>query len=109
MRHHHKGGDVDAGNDLVAAAIDQLTARRHFLNNHYMKFYVYILFDADAVPRYVGKGHGNRLASTVRTERRNYMKRTFLRETIERLGDVPAVIIRANLNEEEAFIIERAF
>lgn len=71
-------------------------------------FYIYVLFDSDAIPRWVGKGQGSRFASTIRIERRNHMKNAFIRHTLNALGDIPRVKIRTNLTEAEAFEIEHA-
>ena len=71
-------------------------------------YYVYVLFDNEALPRYVGKGRGKRAISTVKPGRRNQMKNAFLKRTREILGEVPLIIVRNNLTEKEALEIEIA-
>jgi hypothetical protein len=72
------------------------------------RFYVYVLFDADSVPRWVGKGQGSRIVSTVRPDSSNYMKNAFISRTTSILGEVPCVKVRTHLTEDEAFEIEQA-
>ena len=71
-------------------------------------YYVYVLFDAAAVPRYVGKGRRNRTVSTKKLTARNYMKNAFIADTLRVLGDIPLVKVRENMTEKEAFKIEIA-
>jgi len=72
-------------------------------------FYVYILFDENAIPRYVGKGCGTRIQSTLVPSRHNHMKNAFLKRTVEEMGYVPFVFIREGVTEIEALEIESAF
>lgn len=64
-------------------------------------FYVYVLFDAHAMPRYVGKGCRGRIESTVGLSKRNPLKNAFIRETMERLGEIPRVKVRDGLTEPD--------
>jgi len=74
------------------------------------KFYVYILFDLNGVPRYVGKGHGKRWFSHEKSKNKfNRRKREFINSTLAALGEIPKVKIRENIEESEAFDIEVAF
>lgn len=73
-------------------------------------FYVYVLFDAFAVPRYIGKGRGNRwLMHDPARDRCNEAKNAFIRETIDLLGDVPKTKIQEHISEGEAFALEALF
>ena len=70
-------------------------------------FYVYILFRPNGHPCYVGKGKGYRWRAHYRGKTRH---NPHLRSIIINAGDeIPCVIIRSSLTEEEAFEIERAF
>lgn len=70
-------------------------------------FYVYVLFDADAVVRYIGKGKGNRwLAHDKGNDKNNWRKNRFIKQALRKLGEVPKVKIREDLLETEAFEIE---
>lgn len=73
-----------------------------------MTFYIYLLFRPwDGSPCYVGKGKGSRWM--LRRARKNHRLLNIFAKA-ERLGiEVPAVKIRENLTETEAFMIERAF
>ena len=72
-------------------------------------FYVYGLFDADGIIRYIGKGRGNRwLAHDKARDPNNRLKNFFITRTIRALGEVPKIKIRENLTEAEAFEIEAA-
>ena len=68
-------------------------------------FYVYVCFRTDGSPCYVGKGKGNRAATSYKKT-----KNVYLRRIVSRCGgELPTVIIRSGLAEAEAFAIERAF
>lgn len=72
-------------------------------------FYVYILFDENAVPRYVGKGKGNRwLAHDRAADPNNSQKNEFVKRTLVAIGDVPKIKVRENISEDEALKIEAA-
>jgi hypothetical protein len=71
--------------------------------------YVYVLFDFQGMPRYVGKGTGNRwLQHELRPDNKNSQKNRFIEETTQVLGEVPKVKFRENLTETEAFALEVA-
>ena len=72
-------------------------------------FYVYVLFDAAGIPRYIGKGKGNRWSDHGVRPDRNRMKNAFIRKTIAKLGEVPKVKLRQGLTEADAFAMEIAF
>jgi hypothetical protein len=70
-------------------------------------FYVYILFDWQGIPRYVGKGCSNRwLDHERRTDLRNWMKNEFIEQTWALLEDVPKIKIAEGLSEESAYSLE---
>lgn len=72
-------------------------------------FYVYILFDWLGVPRYVGKGKGSRWLNHERkTDQSNILKNEFIEQTWIMLDEVPKIIIKDKINEQEAFEIEIA-
>jgi hypothetical protein len=71
-------------------------------------FYVYILFDWLGVPRYVGKGRGNRWINHERRSSANWMKDEFVERTWMILGDIPKVKVSEQLSEHDAFAIELA-
>lgn len=74
------------------------------------RFYVYVLFDQNGLPFYVGKGRGNRwLAHDRAKDPNNRYKNFIVRQTIKALGEVPKVKIRDGLSEPESFDIESAF
>ena len=58
-------------------------------------YYVYVLFDAFGVPRYVGKGKGNRWLIHERyTDPNNWMKNEFIEQTWIILGEIPKIKIQ---------------
>lgn len=70
-------------------------------------FYVYVLFDWSGVPRYIGKGKGDRLFKHFKEiGTTNWRKREFIDKTRHTLGEIPHVKIRENLTEKEAFEVE---
>lgn len=74
------------------------------LPNH---FYVYVLFRPwDGSPFYIGKGSGKRW---LRHKHRSRHIANIIRKAADRGMDIPAIKIRENLTEIEAFTIEHAF
>lgn len=74
-----------------------------------MVFYVYVLFDAAAVPRYVGMGRGSRWTDHEKeTNSYNRIKQKFIKETLIRLGEVPKIKISERLPRSEAILMEIA-
>jgi hypothetical protein len=70
-------------------------------------FYVYVLFDWLGIPRYVGKGKGDRwLIHERRSDPSNQMKNEFIEQTWFILGEVPKVKIQENLTSAEACKLE---
>ncbi len=73
-------------------------------------YYVYILFDWMGIPRYVGKGHGNRWNGHEKSsDPNNQMKNEFIEHTWMMLGEIPKIKIVENVSEAEAFRIEGIF
>src|ERR1700751_4469463 len=71
------------------------------------RFYVYLLFDYLGLPRYVGKGTGNRwLSHERRPSARNIEKNSFIKQTAGVLGKGPQIKVQENLTEEEAYALE---
>ncbi len=67
--------------------------------------YVYVVFDRNGIPRYVGKGKGDRY----KLHNMGWSHNKILAGMIRKAGaEFPVVIIRENLSEEEAFKIEIA-
>lgn len=72
-------------------------------------YYIYILFDAFGVPRYVGKGRGDRwLMHERRTDPHNWMKNEFIEQAWLILEEVPKIKVLENLTERTARRSERA-
>lgn len=72
-------------------------------------FYTYILFDWMGIPRYVGKGKGNRdVAHEQRPDPINLLKNEFIEQTWTMLGEIPKIRVRENMSEVEAFETEIA-
>lgn len=71
-------------------------------------FYVYVLFDHEGIPRYVGKGRGNRWDDHGRKKTRNRFLNKFIVDTLAALGEIPKVKVRSDLTETDAFEIEAA-
>ena len=72
-------------------------------------FYVYVLFDHIGIPRYVGKGKGDRIDHHEKLKgKHNRMKRAFIRRTLAMIGEVPKIKVRENLTERDAFDTEIA-
>jgi len=73
-------------------------------------FYVYILFDYRAIPRYVGKGCGYRWVSHGRLSivKQSNRKSRMLRKTLRLLGEIPTIKIAEGLSEQQAYAIEIA-
>ncbi len=73
-------------------------------------FYIYVLFDAYAVPRYVGKGRGRRINNHEgRYDKSNPWKNLFISTTLLLLGNLPKIKLHEGLNEETAYEFETAF
>ena len=66
--------------------------------------YVYIVFDRDAVPRYVGKGKGNRW----RVHRSASHNKELARLIKESDAELPIVIVRQGISDDEAYDLEVA-
>lgn len=71
-------------------------------------FYVYALFDWLGVPRYIGKGKGNRIDHHLKPRSRNRPLNAFIKNTLNAIGDIPRSKIRENLTEREALETEIA-
>lgn len=70
-------------------------------------FYVYILFDWLGIPRYVGKGNGDRwLSHELKTDKTNWMKNEFIEQTWIMLGEIPKIKIIENVYEKDALNTE---
>src|ERR1700722_8197196 len=73
-------------------------------NQHY---YTYILFDWLGIPRYVGKGKGNRwFRHEQRTDTSNQLKNEFIEQTWIMLEEIPKIKIAENMTNVEACILE---
>lgn len=70
------------------------------------RFYVYVIFDLDGIPRYVGKGNGRRWLAHFGTKRKHPNRR--LAALIKRAGDadLPRLKIREGLTNAEACEVE---
>lgn len=66
------------------------------------RFYVYAIFDQLGEPRYIGKGYGYRLS----THRTNSHNKRLQRLFDDAKGELPVVVIRDDLSEEDAFDLE---
>ena len=71
-------------------------------------FYVYVLFDHFGIPRYIGKGRGDRWHHHEVRKSKNYPKNAFIRETMRTLGEIPKIKLREHITEREAFETEIA-
>ncbi|HYA07713.1 MAG TPA: hypothetical protein VEF90_17635 [Xanthobacteraceae bacterium] len=65
------------------------------------RFYVYVIFDAGGIPRYVGKGTGYRMHDTDRAHNPRLQR-------LLRFGRTPVVKVRESLSEDEALEMEAA-
>lgn len=70
------------------------------------EFYVYVLFDHQGIPRYVGKGNGDRWLIHGRRSTQNKLKDNVLKRTLAVLGEIPRVKIHEGLTETGAYSIE---
>lgn len=71
-------------------------------------FYVYVLFDLEGAPRYVGKGKGRRwLRHEGRARHQNRRLRAIIADARSKGLELPKVKIGEGLSEEEAFFLER--
>lgn len=73
-----------------------------------MNKYVYILFDHQGIPFYVGCGTGNRWEDH-KKETGNQRKQEVAFKTIQILGEIPKVKIAENLTNEQGYEIEKLF
>jgi hypothetical protein len=72
-------------------------------------FYVYVLFDWLGLPRYVGKGSGDRwFDHEMKTDDHNPLKNSFIEQTWLVLGEIPKIKLREHLTEAEAIATEIA-
>lgn len=74
-------------------------------------YFVYILFDWCAIPRYVGKGGGNPKREDdheKKTDATNQAKNEFIEQTWIMLGEIPKIRVQEGLTEEAAFNLEIA-
>lgn len=75
-------------------------------------WYVYVLFDYEGNPFYVGMGRGRRVHNHAEpfyiASERNHIKKVITERTIAALGALPSVIIREDLSRNEAGTIEIA-
>jgi hypothetical protein len=71
-------------------------------------FYVYVLFDWRGWPFYVGKGRGNRYRHHRKPSqlKADTPKNHAIRETLRVLGEIPSIVVAADLTEVEAYQIE---
>jgi hypothetical protein len=67
-------------------------------------FYVYVLFDQNAIPRYIGKGKNGRLNHHLYDR---VHRKPFVDETLAVIGDVPRIKLHENLSELNAYRIEQ--
>jgi hypothetical protein len=68
------------------------------------RYYVYILYDWQGTPRYVGAGSANRwLYHERREDPYNQEKNRFIKETFEKIGRLPKVKYLQNLTREQSF------
>lgn len=72
-------------------------------------YYVYILFDWLAIPRYIGKGKKDRIdGHEKQSSKINWLKNEFIEQTWIMLGEIPKLKIRENITEIEAIETEVA-
>ena len=73
-------------------------------------YYVYVLFRHDTgAPFYVGKGHGRRYVTTIRTARKGKSHKANIIWKARLAGkEIPLVIVQRDLSNEQACFIEIA-
>lgn len=69
-------------------------------------YYCYALFDWLGIPRWIGKGKGNRLNTHEKGSSSNRMKDEFIEQTWIMLGEIPKLKIQENLTEAIALSTE---
>ncbi len=70
-------------------------------------YYVYILFDWLGVPRYVGKGKGDRVKIHAKTsDASNWLKNEFIERTWIMLEEIPYILVQEAISEVNAIICE---
>lgn len=74
-------------------------------------YYVYTKLDFEGVPRYIGKGHGNRCYAHENSKKPhwNTQMRVLVEEARRRNMSLPTLKVAENVSEEEAFRLERVF
>lgn len=96
---------AETGTDEDVRAVDEAVARAL----QPTVFYVYVLFDAFGVPRYVGKGKDDRWIMHERySDPKNWMKNEFIERTWILLDEIPKIKVREELLETDAYEIEIA-
>jgi hypothetical protein len=72
-------------------------------------YYVYVLFDWQGIPRYIGKGKDDRWLGHEKTpDPINQLKNEFIEQTWAVLGEIPKIKIQENIIESTAYAVEEA-